>query len=351
MDVESIENRTDQESKTLCIIIPFFNIEGKFNSSVGLRRLTASPARSNVEVVMVNDGSTDGTLGLLESLATELRSGGVRTVVIDQESRGPGGARNAGFRSSNSKYVWFADGDDHLVVDNVLSYLGEMDSMDADCFAFDVKNGASSLWKGSVTMSYFGGEYLSDRIESIYKVVGDMFKSSMIRENKMFYADRVYLHEDSVFVAYLAKYVESVVYCPQVAYVTIETEQSLTRSGFHPRVLTSWETARLYREFADGFEGEERERIIGLAAYHGPRFTWRYLLGHGQSKMLAAMLPSIIAASRDLGLLNQIRSFRRSLPLKQRLFLDALLPYALVRASLIKDGMQSIRRYYDHKSP
>src|SRR5262249_53333896 len=57
------------------------------------------------EVIVVDDGSTDGTVDFLQSL-------GNRVNVFRQSNRGPGAARNLGFRYAKGKYVAFLDSDD-----------------------------------------------------------------------------------------------------------------------------------------------------------------------------------------------------------------------------------------------
>ena len=57
------------------------------------------------ELIVVNDGSTDGTRALLEGYGTAI-------TVIEQENRGMSAARNAGIRRARGTYVAFLDADD-----------------------------------------------------------------------------------------------------------------------------------------------------------------------------------------------------------------------------------------------
>jgi|ERR1044071_793543 GT2 family glycosyltransferase len=89
--------------------MPLFSvIVPTFNRSELLERALQSVWRQrfdDFEVIVVDDGSTDGTLDYLRSL-----SGPVR--VLTQENKGPGTARNFGVKSALGDYVAFLDSDD-----------------------------------------------------------------------------------------------------------------------------------------------------------------------------------------------------------------------------------------------
>jgi len=60
---------------------------------------------ANVEVIVVNDGSTDASAEILRTFADRIR-------VIDQPNRGPAAARNAGATIAQGEYIAFLDADD-----------------------------------------------------------------------------------------------------------------------------------------------------------------------------------------------------------------------------------------------
>ncbi len=89
---------------TLSIIIPVYNTEA------WLEKCVLSCLGGDSEIIIVNDGSTDGSLALAHRLAAEHPG----ITVLSQENAGLSAARNAGFRAAQGDYVWFVDSDDSL---------------------------------------------------------------------------------------------------------------------------------------------------------------------------------------------------------------------------------------------
>ena len=92
----------------LSVIVPVFNTE-RFVGDC-LDSILAQDVTFDVEVVAVNDGSTDGSLKVLQSRAK--RDGRLR--IVNQENKGFSGARNAGIDASRGRALCFVDSDDML---------------------------------------------------------------------------------------------------------------------------------------------------------------------------------------------------------------------------------------------
>ncbi|WP_426733191.1 glycosyltransferase family 2 protein [Myxococcus faecalis] len=89
--------------------MPFFSVViPTYNRAALLERTLASvfaQEETDYEVLVVDDGSTDGTLELLAGQGERVR-------VLRQHNAGPGVARNAGIREAKGEYVAFLDSDD-----------------------------------------------------------------------------------------------------------------------------------------------------------------------------------------------------------------------------------------------
>ena len=91
-------------------VVPAFNTASSLSKTVeSLQRQTLS--RDKLEIILVNDGSTDNTLEICHQLAEEADN----IVVIDKQNGGVGSARNAGIDAARGKYIAFLDSDDTLL--------------------------------------------------------------------------------------------------------------------------------------------------------------------------------------------------------------------------------------------
>jgi glycosyltransferase involved in cell wall biosynthesis len=94
----------------VAVLIPVFNdanTVGRAIDSVLRQRF-----HDNVEVIVVNDGSTDSTGDVLEQYSRRIR-------VLNQQNRGPAHARNAAAALSTAEYIAFLDADDAFMADKL----------------------------------------------------------------------------------------------------------------------------------------------------------------------------------------------------------------------------------------
>ena len=92
------------------VIVPVYNVAAYLQRC--LDSLLGQTYR-NLEIICVNDGSTDGSAAILDEYATK----DARIKVIHQENAGVSVARNRGLDSATGEYVGFIDADDWLEPD------------------------------------------------------------------------------------------------------------------------------------------------------------------------------------------------------------------------------------------
>ncbi|WP_289037006.1 glycosyltransferase family 2 protein [uncultured Zobellia sp.] len=86
------------------VVIPLYN---KAHTIVNTLQSVLSQSYSEFEVVIVNDGSTDNGVEVIQNLTKD-----PRIKIIDQENQGVSAARNRGVEESSFDYIAFLDGDD-----------------------------------------------------------------------------------------------------------------------------------------------------------------------------------------------------------------------------------------------
>lgn len=105
--------------KTVSVVVPVFN--GARTIADAIDSALAQEFDGAVEVIVVNDGSTDGTGALLDSYRG-------RITVLDRVNGGPASARNAGVRASHGEYIAFLDADDIWMPDKLAKTVAALDS-------------------------------------------------------------------------------------------------------------------------------------------------------------------------------------------------------------------------------
>lgn len=104
----------------LSLIIPVYKVEAFICQCLNS---VFSQISKNVEVVIVNDGSPDNSMSIVENLIKDKPY----ITVINQQNQGLSVARNTGLSHAKGEYVWFIDSDDWLLpnaIENVLNYIG-----------------------------------------------------------------------------------------------------------------------------------------------------------------------------------------------------------------------------------
>lgn len=94
----------------LSIVIPCYNAERFLAEAVASINAQTYPA---IEIILVDDGSSDGTPGLVDAMAAASRAGaGFPVRAVHQVNGGPSLARNAGINAATGAYIGFLDSDD-----------------------------------------------------------------------------------------------------------------------------------------------------------------------------------------------------------------------------------------------
>ncbi len=107
----------------LSIIIPAYNAEVTIEKCLNS---VISQSYKNMEVIVVNDGSTDNTKSIVEKIAKKEK----QIQLLNQNNQGTSAAKNSGLRQATGNLVMFLDSDDYLeenIIDKAVKEIGKKD--------------------------------------------------------------------------------------------------------------------------------------------------------------------------------------------------------------------------------
>lgn len=96
-----------ESEELISVIVPVYNRESVLEKCI---ESVLHQTYNNIQLILVDDGSTDNSLSVCQSYAVK----DSRVLVVHQSNRGPAVARNTGLDESKGKYIMFVDSDDCL---------------------------------------------------------------------------------------------------------------------------------------------------------------------------------------------------------------------------------------------
>lgn len=203
------------------VIIPVYNTEkyiGKCLDSILKQTLV------NIEIICVNDGSSDDSLKELRKYQEK----DPRVVVIDQPNKGSAAARNAGLRVAHGMYIGFMDSDDYAENTMYETLLFEAKKSGADvvvCGAHiypETPRAAQWLYDTLTTPRVMFDHYIPElcfsNVHTNNFLWRTLIRRSVIEENQISFAEDLSLGEDKTFLCTVYHHVEKVSVIPDKLY-------------------------------------------------------------------------------------------------------------------------------------
>ena len=116
MKASSLTPSTNSSAPLVSIIVPVYNVEQYLEDTLNS---VCSQTLTNIEVICINDGSSDNSLEILKQHAAR----DSRIVIIDKDNTGVGDSRNVGISAAKGEYIAFLDSDDMFFDVGVLELL------------------------------------------------------------------------------------------------------------------------------------------------------------------------------------------------------------------------------------
>ncbi|MBR4870845.1 MAG: glycosyltransferase family 2 protein, partial [Alistipes sp.] len=134
---------TSTESESISVVIPLYNKELEVERAL---RSVLSQSLMPGEIIVVDDGSTDGSRAIVERVIGENKGVNIRLIV--QENAGVSAARNRGIQEAKGDYVALLDADDFWLsgyIAEVCRIMAYYPNMEAYSTAFDITSGDSRV--------------------------------------------------------------------------------------------------------------------------------------------------------------------------------------------------------------
>ena len=126
---------TIQNRMVLSIVVPVYNVEQYLKRCLD-SLLSQNLSVSDYEIILIDDGSTDGSGSICDTYAG--CNSNVR--VIHQANRGLSAARNSGVASANGDYIQFVDSDDYIQTDVLAGLIERIHHDSLDILRFNYEN-------------------------------------------------------------------------------------------------------------------------------------------------------------------------------------------------------------------
>ena len=221
------------------VIIPIYNVEEYLPQTV---QSVLEQTEGDIEIILVDDGSTDGSGALCDTFARSDQ----RVRVIHQENGGLSSARNAGVKIARSDYILLVDGDDRLHHRAVARLLAVMEETPVDFVQFRYREVSA---QGMPEEAAFEGPPVfssgpASLFENLYRLGGEgasactkLFRRELL-ERIPFEPIR---HEDEMWCSRAFSESLTVAYIPDELYYYVMRENSIIHSIFNDKRMDIFE--------------------------------------------------------------------------------------------------------------
>lgn len=222
----------------ISVIVPAYNVEKYIEKTL---RSIINQTLKEIEIIVINDGSKDNTLSIIEKLMLEDK----RIMLIDKKNGGVSQARNDGIKKARGEYISFIDGDDWIEKDFYEdSYKYGMEN-NLDMIACDMsldyirKNRSKTCFEFKTNKIISGKEYLEFYYNNdvIRGVANKIIKREIFIKNNLFFLENVPSGEDMNLTIKLGYVISKIGKINKAYYHYIQYPQSVTKQDSSEKML------------------------------------------------------------------------------------------------------------------
>jgi glycosyltransferase involved in cell wall biosynthesis len=235
------------EKPLISVIIPVFNVETYLPKCLDS---ILSQTYENLEIVIVNDGSTDNSPKICKEYANK----NSRIKVVHKENGGLSSARNAGLDVATGEYIGFVDSDDFIERNMYREMLNAMLEHSANlviCNYFsdrEIKYPCEKSMLANADLVF--RLYLKDKIQAF--AWNKLYPRETFSEIR--YANGILFEDMDIFLPILEKS-KRIVLLNDKLYHYVQRKDSITSSKFNPKQIKCLEIIESYKGYSKNLGG------------------------------------------------------------------------------------------------
>lgn len=195
----------------ISVVVPIYNVAAYLDNCI---TSVATQSYDNFEVILVDDGSTDGTSEICDNYAAEFDF----IKVLHQENQGVSVARNKGIELSTGDWVAFVDGDDQLFADALKNAVLAGLNTNVDIYEYRTINEKAD---GSTFPTYYFSEELVGTTISPKELInkynykrgavwGNLYNADFLKRHNLRFIKGVINSQDSIFCGFAYHYARTI---------------------------------------------------------------------------------------------------------------------------------------------
>lgn len=311
----------------LSIIIPVYNSEKYLSKCI--HSIVNAQNNNNIEIILVDDGSTDKSPAICDLLSQKY----INIHVFHQQNKGVAEARNKGIDVAHGEYIAWIDSDDYVSshwLETVLKYL-QLYKPDALIYDYFLEsNGNLSkqtqcFKEGLVSLNSYVFELSSEKRLHSYLPIHIM-KSNFYYKNCFNTKNRVM--EDFDFLTSVATRLKKIYYLPMALYYYVQRNDSLNRDVSCERALLGIQVSyRRYETFL-----KEKFPVSKGAYWISLFYAYNILIFHESKKIESSQVLSKL--KKDI--IRILFSFQIAIGMKIKIISAVFIPQTYYKKIYLK---------------
>lgn len=254
------------------IIVPVYNAQARL---AGCLESILAQKYHNLEVLVVNDGSRDDSLSILNSYAQKDK----RLVVVDKENKGVSATRNLGMQLAKGEYLQFVDSDDRLDENATRLLVEKAQEHNADlvishyCHVAGDKIGVYGFINhaGMMDQKAFALGLMEEPASFYYGVMWNkLYRAELIREHRIECSEELAWSEDFLFNLEYIRYAHRFVALKTPVYYYVRNDQGIVHTQIRPASIVK-NKVQLFTYYRELYEE------LGLYEKYKPQI-YKYLV-------------------------------------------------------------------------